>query len=179
MRRGVWWAGIAFVLTWVPLTLWRGLAFGARGHGKAAAHYEPGRRVVNLTKTQGAGCLAHEWFHAWDHNAAVADGRPVSITFASEWTSHTVCEALRSIPRAMLVRSREADRTRSGTYWSEPCEVMARAFEAWVRSRVENDYLANIVPAAAFGCGVSRYPYPLPEEMPAVDAAFRRLFGIA
>jgi hypothetical protein len=29
VRRGVWWAGIAFVLTWVPLTLWRGLAFGA------------------------------------------------------------------------------------------------------------------------------------------------------
>lgn len=47
-----------------------GLAFGARGKGgKNApnAHYEPGHRVINLTKTRGAGSLAHEWFHAFDH----------------------------------------------------------------------------------------------------------------
>ena len=155
------------------------LAFGARGHGKAAAHYEPGRRVINLTKTQGAGCLAHEWFHAWDHHTAVADGRPVGVSFASGIPCHPASAALRSLPTALKQRSIEADRTRSGRYWSLPEEVMARAFEAWVRSRVDNDYLANIVPAAAFACGPSRYPYPLPEEMPAVDAAFRRLFGIA
>jgi hypothetical protein len=154
------------------------LAFGARGHGRAAAHYEPGRRVINLTKTQGAGCLAHEWFHAWDHNTAVADGRPVGVTFASDNPSHPAAAALRSLPAALKQRSIEADKTRSGRYWSLPEEVMARAFEGWVRSRVDNDYLANIVPAAAFACGPSRYPYPLPEEMPAVDAAFRRLFGV-
>lgn len=154
------------------------LAFGARGHGKAAAHYEPGRRVINLTKTAGAGCLAHEWFHAFDHDRALADGHLQGTTYASENPSHPVCEALRAIPRPMRLRSVEADRTRSGTYWSKPCEVIARAFEAWVRSQVENDYLANITPAAAFACGLERYPYPLPEEMPAVDAAFRRLFGI-
>jgi hypothetical protein len=44
-----------------------GLAFGARGSGNAAAHYEPGTIVINLTKTKGAGSLAHEWFHALDH----------------------------------------------------------------------------------------------------------------
>lgn len=44
-----------------------GLAFGARGSGWAAAHYESGTKVINLTKTQGAGSLAHEWFHALDH----------------------------------------------------------------------------------------------------------------
>ncbi len=43
------------------------IAFGARGHGHAAAHYEPGRRVFNFTKPSGAGCVAHEWFHALDH----------------------------------------------------------------------------------------------------------------
>lgn len=43
-----------------------GLAFGARGMGKAAAHYEPGRTVVNLTKTRGAGAVAHEFAHALD-----------------------------------------------------------------------------------------------------------------
>lgn len=43
-----------------------GIAFGARGSGKALAHYEPSRIVINLTKTGGAGSLAHEWAHAMD-----------------------------------------------------------------------------------------------------------------
>lgn len=44
------------------------IAFGARGRGSAtgAAHYEPMRQVINLTKMSGAGCLAHEWGHALD-----------------------------------------------------------------------------------------------------------------
>jgi len=44
-----------------------GLAFGARGAGKAAAHYESSKLVINLTKISGAGTLAHEWGHALDH----------------------------------------------------------------------------------------------------------------
>jgi hypothetical protein len=44
-----------------------GMAFGARGGGKFAAHYEPGKLVINITKLRGAGALAHEWAHAFDH----------------------------------------------------------------------------------------------------------------
>lgn len=44
-----------------------GIGFGSRGRGGAAAHYEPGNAVINLTKTKGAGSLAHEWFHALDN----------------------------------------------------------------------------------------------------------------
>lgn len=44
-----------------------GLAFGARGKGWASAHFEPDNLVINLTKTRGAGSLAHEWFHALDN----------------------------------------------------------------------------------------------------------------
>lgn len=45
------------------------LAFGSRGHGihGARAHYEHDYGVINLTKMEGAGALAHEWFHALDH----------------------------------------------------------------------------------------------------------------
>lgn len=49
----------------VPL----GLALGARGSGRAMAHYEPGAdtHVINLTKTKGAGgAMIHEWLHAVD-----------------------------------------------------------------------------------------------------------------
>jgi len=42
-------------------------AFGARGSGSAAAHYEPLRKVINMTRTKGAGAVAHEWGHAFDH----------------------------------------------------------------------------------------------------------------
>ena len=44
-----------------------GLGLGSRGSGKASAHYEPDKLVINLTKTRGAGTLAHEWFHALDN----------------------------------------------------------------------------------------------------------------
>lgn len=44
-----------------------GIGFGSRGSGKASAHFEPDRVVINLTKTKGAGALAHEWFHALDN----------------------------------------------------------------------------------------------------------------
>ena len=44
-----------------------GLALGSRGSGNAAAHFERDNLVINLTKTKGAGSLAHEWFHALDN----------------------------------------------------------------------------------------------------------------
>lgn len=44
-----------------------GIGFGSRGRGRASAHFEPDTIVINLTKTKGAGSLAHEWFHAVDN----------------------------------------------------------------------------------------------------------------
>jgi hypothetical protein len=43
------------------------IAFGARGSGNAMAHYEPMAKIINLTKTQGDGTVAHEYFHHFDH----------------------------------------------------------------------------------------------------------------
>ncbi len=58
------------------------LAFGARGQGlsSAKAHYERQKAVINLTKENGAGSLAHEWFHALDHYLGSQDGKA-----SSEW----------------------------------------------------------------------------------------------
>ena len=44
------------------------IAFGSRGSGRAMAHYEPLRNVINLTKLKGAGSLAHEYGHFLDNN---------------------------------------------------------------------------------------------------------------
>lgn len=58
------------------------LAFGARGQGlnSAVAHYERSRAVINLTKMNGAGALAHEWLHALDHYLGRQDGKT-----SAEW----------------------------------------------------------------------------------------------
>ncbi len=60
------------------------LAFGARGQGLsgARAHYERSKAVINLTKMNGAGSLAHEWFHALDHYFGRQDGKA-----SSEWVT--------------------------------------------------------------------------------------------
>jgi Inorganic Pyrophosphatase/Large polyvalent protein-associated domain 1/RadC-like JAB domain len=44
-----------------------GLAIGAQGTGQYAAHFVPGVNEINLTRTNGAGSLAHEFAHAVDH----------------------------------------------------------------------------------------------------------------
>jgi hypothetical protein len=59
-----------------------GMSFGADGSGWASAHYAPDDRVINLTKTRGAGSLAHEFFHALDHYFQRT--RRNATTFATE-----------------------------------------------------------------------------------------------
>lgn len=51
-----------------------GLAIGAQGTGRYAAHFVPGFNEINLTRTKGAGSLAHEWGHALDHYFGVQAG---------------------------------------------------------------------------------------------------------
>lgn len=65
------------------------IAFGARGKGgmnAAAAHYEPERLVINLTRNNGAGCLCHEYAHSLDDRIGKLCGLPVesSATMASQ-----------------------------------------------------------------------------------------------
>lgn len=60
------------------------IAFGSRGKGKALAHYEPARVVINLTKMKGAGSLAHEFGHALDDALGLASGARGLRTFLSE-----------------------------------------------------------------------------------------------
>jgi hypothetical protein len=44
------------------------IALGARGRGRASGHYESNPfSVINITKTQGIGVLAHEYAHAMDN----------------------------------------------------------------------------------------------------------------
>jgi len=53
------------------------VAFGSRGRGgkqSAMAHFEPARFVINMTRMNGAGALAHEWMHALDFHLGGKSG---------------------------------------------------------------------------------------------------------
>ena len=144
------------------------LAFGARGKGgkrPAAAHYEPGKVVINLTKKSGAGSLAHEWWHGLDNYFSRARNQPSSyVTDAPRVKSgrgdaatlvrpevlsdiKSVIDAIRSTE--LITRSKRLDNTRAKDYWSTTIELTARAFERFVIDKAalkseKSDYLANI-----------------------------------
>lgn len=119
-----------------------GLAFGARGSGNAAAHYEPVEVVINLTKTQGAGALAHEWWHAIDNFLARRAGVPTGYASGRngiDKMNPTVAAAINEL-MAAVNRSDYAHRSSlKGEYWGRPTEVMARLFESWVAWRLHGE----------------------------------------
>ena len=151
------------------------LAFGARGSGKASAHYESLKRVINLTKTRGAGSLAHEWFHAMDNFVSIQLGSPLS--FASDICRNSlVNEVLLAFLQLrdainktdFRKRSEECDKFRSKPYWGTMIEMCARGFEKYIIVKLEtlgwhNDYLANICSQSEYG-NDDKYPYPTDEE---------------
>lgn len=177
-----------------------GLAFGARGHGgkdAAAAHYEPDEVVTNLTKERGAGSLAHEWFHGADNYFAKLDGGKGGMMTegaVNPAVRPEMVEAFKGIQKAiaaseMRKRSRELDKRKAKPYWATHDEMAARAFEAYIIAKLQdqgaaNDYLANIVSEdywkaqdALMGHeGEATYPYPTPAEMGPIREAFDKFF---
>lgn len=160
-----------------------GLAFGARGAGgvnPAAAHYEHGKVVINLTKMNGAGSLGHEWWHALDGYFARTRGQPgdmmtealdVSLAARESPFVHRgdvrkeMIEAFGAVNRAikqtaLKERSRKLDDKRSKAYWTTARELSARAFESYLIAKLQdqnasNDYLANIVSEASWDAEAS------------------------
>ncbi|EOF6019036.1 LPD38 domain-containing protein [Salmonella enterica] len=182
-----------------------GLAFGARGKGgknAAAAHYEPGQVAINLTKSNGAGSLAHEWFHALDnyfgqHDIARGGNVVSGDNFMTSWNGkdapgehpvrQEVRDAFKGVLRAvsksgMVDRARRLDDVRSKPYWSTDIEMAARAFERYVQDKakaagVENDFLVNIRKADDHG-SPDTYAYPTQAELDGgIRQAFDHLFS--
>lgn len=155
-----------------------GLAFGARGSGgvsPAAAHYEPGKIVINLTKMNGAGSLGHEWWHALDNYFSRLRGkagdnmtealdvdlaaRDSNFVHKGEVRKEMVVAfgaVIRAIKQtALRARSSKLDSKRTKQYWTTNTEMSARAFESYLISKLQdqgasNDYLANIIDEATW-----------------------------
>ncbi|WP_447875204.1 LPD38 domain-containing protein [Serratia fonticola] len=185
-----------------------GLAFGARGRGGSnavKAHYEPGEVVINLTKSKGAGSLAHEWFHALDNYFGQADvgggrggtfatsrSRPRmqvkdgKVVAAEHPVRQEVWDAFQGVKRAinesgMVARAQKLDELRSKPYWSTELEMAARAYERYILDRAEakgisNDYLVNLKKSNEHA-NPATYAYPTEAELNSgVRDAFDTLF---
>ncbi|MDY2622932.1 MAG: LPD1 domain-containing protein [Alloprevotella sp.] len=111
-----------------------GIAFGARGVGGSAAHYERGEVVINLTKTQGAGSLAHEWWHALDNYFARRAGSADDMVTDNRGIE--MRDALRKAFNDMLDMVKGSDyaqrSTGKGEYWGRTHEITARLLAEWV-----------------------------------------------
>lgn len=162
------------------------IAFGSRGHGSAAAHYEPGADVINLTKMNGAGCLAHEWGHALDYHIAKTFG---ISGFASEYgfcakfpDSFTnlmlVLKGCREYQLGSSYFDHHAQKESNG-YWASNVEMFARAFDCYIEDKLKengitDDYLS--AHADSFSMenkdGKMMNAYPVGDERARLNACF-------
>jgi hypothetical protein len=155
------------------------LAIGARGRGKANAHYEPSLRVINLTKEHGAGSLGHEWFHALDHE--MSDGKSGNALLSQQalWGNNPIHRAMNDLTaatrsfRSRVIAWAREKRLPEGMvkYLASSHELAARAFDKHLQAQLSgsgrrNDYLA----------GATDHPvFPTKEELAKISPALNGL----
>lgn len=163
------------------------VAFGARGEVGAVAHFETDLTVINLTRKNGAGALAHEWSHAIDNHLGrtIAKQDFLSVHFNELDDSHPVYGEISDLMHQTMLSILDesaffeaayeiAQVKRAGKYWYEREELFARAFEAYIQDALlkvgrtspilvhgtlESDYDLDIVAAC---------PYPTDAERTAL-----------
>ena len=151
------------------------------------ACYSPQYRALNFKGLDSFKHIAHEWFHAFDHYLNYAhDNMNAKGLFSKECYNETthygkpaqdniaaVIKAIDGTPyysRSAGV----AKASRFGKYWTSNCELLARAFEVYVKKLMEkhdinNSHLVSLFPN-------NPYPnYSDPKDMPIQDA-FKVLF---
>ena len=155
-----------------------GIAFGAQGSGgNFAAHFVPGVNEINLTRTSGAGSLAHEWAHGLDHYFAVKGGlirdSRENRAFLSEHVFSVDADGMtkrivdgksqkvpafpgirpevvakfRDIVRSMRKRRETPDETAAKVKAAD--ERTAKNIESWLKS-IKSDFMREKVDETAF-----------------------------
>lgn len=174
-----------------------GLAIGARGGGKANAHYEPKENVINLTKSKGAGSLAHEWFHALDYYFNKSSNRPTSATSnksAEQFPASTrdemrkaFLDLMRAIKnsdyynRSVALEQKLHPQQLGEGYYDKPTELGARAFQDYVVRKLTdqgkiNDFLSSFTSEKDWNGEPENYPFPIGAEAEKIDEKFDALF---
>lgn len=179
------------------------IAFGSRGVANASAHYEPGRKVINLTKLKGAGSLAHELGHAIDHYLYTLCGLTgdlskcyLSAQISSKSSIEKLPDEYKSIGEAMLkvvntmrrnddyqtteyyTSACNLDKNRVKKYYSYIVEMFARAFESYVEDKLTergmvSQYLVHSTRSNSLYGDLA--PYPTGVERIRIDNAIEIL----
>ncbi len=175
------------------------LQYGTGGRLGVSAHYAPNQRTFALAKNAGPGSIAHEWFHALDHYLAEkAFYSARGISFASQlWLDqgagdsdliqHSLNQKLSHCfaciildesgeqPSDLFMKSVTVDKTLGKIYYSQPEELCARAFEAFVQdASLKNNFLVKGTKAsleAEYGL------YPKGRQRQRINQAFADYFA--
>jgi len=168
--------------------------YGIGGRPGISAFYQPATRSFSLAKNAGPGSIAHEWFHALDHYLAdkAFSDVPGSMYASEAWlrdatpVPHPINDRLFTCFRCIMLDeggekpselfriSTQVDRANGCVYYSEPVELCARAFEAFVQdSSLSNNFLVSGTKAteeARLGL------YPSGRHRQRINAAFKEYF---
>ena len=135
-----------------------GVAIGAQGNGKYAAHFVPGLNEINLTRTSGAGSLAHEFGHAVDHyfatQANLAKSREPFLTehvdnvkAFGEGIRPEIVAAFKTIVNAMNKKQESPAQVQARLMAAK--EKSSRYINNWLAA-IKRDFIAQQVDAAKF-----------------------------
>lgn len=126
------------------------IGFGLDGKGWAAAHYAPDKLFINLTKTKGAGTIAHEWFHALDNYFARMRNNGEAVPFTGNQKNYRENNYVTYKPEAMYVHKtrqgtpqtradlqRWHERAPASQYWNPANWEMDKSHPEGVRPQVE------------------------------------------
>lgn len=164
-----------------------GFAFGSRGRKGAIAHYEAEKIVINITRHDGAGTLAHEWWHAFDNYLARRDEKTRSFVTGSGYSRADLDQKIKALMTYirgsdLYKRSGRADSFKSKRYFVEPTELGARAFEVFVKESLTdlgltNNFLVNVINSKDLKPGLNdMYPYATGEEIEPVKNLMNEIF---
>lgn len=176
------------------------LQYGTGGRPGVSAHYSPLQRSFALAKNAGPGSIAHEWFHAFDHYIAdkifysgtLAPGQfASSLWLFSEENSNLIEHPMNDLlvrcfksimlsddgesPSDLCKASVKQDKKQGMRYFSQPEEMCARAFEAFVQdSAIKNNFLVRGTKESAEAkLGL----YPQGEQRLKINQDFGRYFS--
>ncbi|MEP1213457.1 MAG: CLCA_X family protein [Marinobacter sp.] len=171
-----------------------GLQYGIGGQLGVSAHYIPATRQLALAKNAGAGSLAHEWFHAFDHYMGNKAFRKLAKHgFASSgWLAsasqkeHPLNERLGACFQAIVLNedgtapsplfhaSQQTDAKLNVLYYARPEELCARAFEAFVEDcQPRNSFLVR---GTVYSDEAKAGLYPVGAQRQRINDAFQSYF---
>jgi hypothetical protein len=171
------------------------LQYGKGGRPGVAAHYSPAERSFSLAKNAGPGSIAHEWFHALDHYLAprVFADAPSHLFASKAWLLEAtpvphplndlflaclkavILDEVEDGPSELFQASAKMDQSLGQLYYSQPEELCARAFEAFIQdAAITNHFLVKGTkqsPEAKAGL------YPQGDQRQRCERAFQDYFG--